>query len=364
MSLKSQRIVVVGAGVIGLTCALVLAKRGYKVSIVSETFPLDDKDAAQDYTSGRAGAHFRPFPSVSESDRRERDYTRETLREFERMAKEFPESSIRIIKGADWLETPSKGYQELDVTYSGGLSNFQDVSNDRSLPPGVKLACSYDAWVINAPMYVEFLQRRLGYTYGVEFKRAKLRSLKQVYSLYSDIGGIINATAFGLQYAGGYDPLTYPIRGHILVLRIPPDNRYVNETITHQGADGSWTYVINRPCDGGCILGGTKYIDDWDPEPREADKQSIIERARVLFPELFVKENPDGTKDVDFIKSVVGFRPARKGGSRVELERVDKKLLVHAYGIGGMGFEASFGMALHAAKLLEEGLLTKTQSSL
>ena len=297
---KSSRIVVVGAGVIGLTCALVLAEKGYKVSVIADHFPTDP-DSASEFTSIWAGAHFRPFPSVTESDARESGYTRKTLNFFKSFSKECPESSIRFIKGTDWLEKPSKGYTDLHPTYKRELEDFQVTSDGHSLPSGVNFACSYKTWVINAPMYVQFLFRRLSYKYNVEFVHQRLSSLKQVYSIYDNIGGIINATAFGLQYERGYDPLTFPIRGQTLVLRVPPNCPYINETITHQGKDGSWTFVINRPCDGGCILGGTKQVNDLNPLPREADIEAVKERARKLFPELFVKTNPDGTKDLDII---------------------------------------------------------------
>lgn len=349
-----SRIVIVGAGVIGLTSALILATKGHRVTIVSEHLP-GDKDEAH-YTSSRAGAHFRPFPSYSESDIREQGYTRETQAFFKRFSWEYPESTIKFVKGSDWLENPSKGYVELYETYKGGMNNFRVIQHMDNIPKGVKMACTYDTWVLNAPMYIEFLYRLLVVRYGVEFKRQKLNSLNEVYSIFGNVGGVINATAFGLQFNGGYDPSTYPIRGQILILRIPPDSPYVNHTVTHQGADGNWTYVISRPHNGGCVLGGTKSLNDLDLTNRPEDIEAIKKRARVIFPELFVKENADGTKDLDIISTSVGFRPGRKGGSRVEAEHFGNKLVVHAYGIGGMGFESSYGMASHAVSILEKEL--------
>lgn len=369
-----KKVVVIGAGVIGLTTALVLAEKGYAVTIVSENFP-GDKDATH-YTSSRAGAHFRPFPSFTESAVREHGYTRETQRFFKAFAWAYPESTIKNVKGSDWLEKPGPGYIELDKTYTKDMNNFRVVQHLEKLPDGVTFACSYDTWVLNAPLYVEFLQRLLHVRFAVEFKRHKLTALKDVYSLFGDdgdkISGVVNATGFGLQYDGGYDPATFPIRGQILILRIPHDNPYVNHTVTHQGADGSWTYVLNRPQLGGCVLGGTKALNDWDPTNRPADIAEITKRARKIFPELFVKKVFDAEgneleeKELDVMATSVGFRPGRHGGSRVEPEWVsaptttaaknDKRLVVHAYGIAGMGFESSYGMAKHAVSILESEL--------
>ena len=57
---------------------------------------------------------------------------------------------------------------------------------------------------------------------------------------------------------------------------------------------------------------------------------------------------------IDIVKVNVGFRPGRKGGSRVECERIDGLKIVHAYGIAGMGYEASVGMSQHVLQLLHE----------
>ena len=357
--MSNPKVVVVGAGVVGLSAAYILAQKGYKVVVISEYLP-NDSYKAPEYTSLWAGAHFRPFPSNSESDVRESNYTRETLKFFKKLSTEHPESTIQFVKGSDWVEAPSDGYKNLDFNYYKDLDNFKVVTGDSSLPKGVNFAASYTTWVINAPLYLQFLFMQLRDHLGVSFIKRRLNSLKEAEQL-SGAKYIVNATAFGLQYESGYDPLTYPIRGQILLLKIPSDNRYRNETVTHQGADGNWTYVINRPFDGGCVLGGTKQIGDRDPVPRESEVKAIKDRARTLFPELFVKETENGEKDIDIIKSYVGFRPARKGGSLVDVEKFGSKVIAHAYGIGGMGYESSYGMALHAIKLLEDAITSQSK---
>lgn len=334
-----EKYVVVGAGVIGLTCALVLSQKGYQVSIIASHFPIDN-NLPSSYTSSKAGAHFRPFPSKTKSDQREARYTRETFKYFKTLAKEYPDSSIRFVKGEDWIENPSQAYLKLE--YTKDLNDFKLVNRHN-----VDFACSYETWVLNAPMYIQFLYQQL-VKYNVKFIRQHLSSLQQVYTIFPGSINIINATAFGLQLKGGYDPSTYPIRGQILVLDIPTSSPYTDKTITHQSKNGDWTYLINRPCNGGCILGGTKQLNNLNSNPSQIDITDIKTRAKRLFPDLF-------TNDLNVITESVGFRPARKGGSRVELEFVQDNAgrLVHCYGIGGMGFEASYGMALHAVSLLE-----------
>jgi D-amino-acid oxidase len=61
------------------------------------------------------------------------------------------------------------------------------------------------------------------------------------------------------------------------------------------------------------------------------------------------------------IRDVVGRRPAREGGLRLEAEKVgtdNRQTVVHAYGVGGRGFELSWGVAEDVIELmLQEALL-------
>lgn len=360
-------VVIVGSGVIGLTIAHQLLLdiqcseyRLKKLTFISRNYP-NDEPLSHEYTSPWAGAHFRPFPhrpETYESDKRESAYTRVTYRFFQKYAAEHPESTIEFTKGVDWLEKPTPEYMGLEPGLSrDSLVDFRMLSK-RELPVGVNYGCEYLTWCLNAPVYLQFLQAqveqlclRLGIP--LEFSRVNLTSLRDIEKWFSGTNVIFNASGTGLQYCGGYDPKSFNIRGQTLLLNVPNPNsiRYANATITHQGSDGSWTFVIKRPAVSGkpqYILGGTKQLDDDLIVSRETDTQALLSRARKLFPDLCF---PDGSFDIARVN--VGFRPARQGGSRVELETPPKSDLriVHAYGFGGMGYEVSVGAAQHAIRL-------------
>lgn len=341
-----MEVTVVGAGVIGLTTALLLAEQNYKVKVVATHFPTDGLNAQ--YTSPWAGAHFRPFPSKNESEKRESYLTRATMEYFRGISERDPESSIRFVKGIEYLESPDELYSTVSFGYKEGMENFK-VLPKSGLPTGVKFGAEYDTWILNAPLYLQYLYRKLQMVYGVEFKRASLNSLKQVFeSFKSDF--VVNCSGQGLQYSGGYDPQCFSIRGQTLLVRPPKNNPYETKTVTHQNADGLWTFVIYRPLDGGCILGGTKQPGDLDPYPRESDTKDLLKRGENLYPDLMVEK--DGRLQFDVKNVNVGFRPARVGGSRVEIEHTESGDIIHAYGAGGMGYELSYGMAREVLKLL------------
>jgi len=335
-------IIVVGAGVIGLSAALALSEKNYKVKVIATHFPNDPLNPR--YTSPWAGAHFRPFPSKSPKEFEESQLTRKTLRYFEKLAVDEPQSSIQFIEGVDYLE--NQGIYGVDAKgFYEGIEGMEQIPNNE-LPNGVEFGAKYKTWVLNSPLYIQYLQRKLIFRYGVEFIKAELVSLKQVSQAYPN-SVIVNASGLGLQYNGGYDPKSFVIRGQTLLVRAPPDHPYEKKTITHQSKNGLWTFVIPRPLDGGLIVGGTKQVNDFASVPKEADTKQLITKSKELYPEIFI----NGKLDIKNIN--VGFRPAREGGSRIELEKVGKQYIVHDYGFGGMGYEMSRGSAEKVAELVE-----------
>src|ERR1700704_6701418 len=62
------------------------------------------------------------------------------------------------------------------------------------------------------------------------------------------------------------------------------------------------------------------------------------------------------------IREVVGLRPYRPEGFRVEAERLGEKLLVHNYGHGGAGVTLSWGTAALALDLARDFLQSNTAS--
>lgn len=354
------KVVVVGAGVVGLTSALVLAERGYSVAVVAESLPTDVPNSS--YTSAWAGAHFRPFPSSQPNDPRESSYTRETYQWFKELVKSNPESSVKFVVGEEYIEDAPQRYLQWKAQEQG-IEDFKIIDPNqtgRFFPKPVNFGCRYKTWVLNPPLYLAFLMRRLQMSYRVKFIKTRFNTLRNVFLSYPDVSFVVNATGQGLQLDGGYDPLSFPIRGQTLLLRPPsPDHPYKDRTITHQSSDGKWTFVIPRPFDGGVIVGGTKQVNAIHDQPNSQDTQEIVKNARVMFPELF--GGPEF--DADIVQTNVGFRPARKGGSRIELETVENntkdRAIVHAYGAGGMGYEMSYGIAKAVAQIVD----SKTQVS-
>lgn len=97
-------------------------------------------------------------------------------------------------------------------------------------------------------------------------------------------------------------------------------------------------------------------MGSFEKEARADLGKDILERCLKHHPEL----STDGTVNgIEIIRHCVGFRPSRKNGPRLEAETKSgsrRYTVVHAYGIGPAGYQASWGMAKEAADLVAEHL--------
>jgi D-amino-acid oxidase len=75
-----------------------------------------------------------------------------------------------------------------------------------------------------------------------------------------------------------------------------------------------------------------------------------MKRAIALCPEL---TNGRGVEHLNIIRHGVGLRPVREGGTRVEIEQIDGRVVVHNYGAGGAGYQSSYGCAQAAVDLID-----------
>lgn len=106
-----------------------------------------------------------------------------------------------------------------------------------------------------------------------------------------------------------------------------------------------------RNFEGGTIIGGTKEPDSWDTEPSLEVRERLCRNFVATYPRI-----ADESGSVRVLKDVVGRRPARHGGARLEREEAGPgRTVIHAYGLGGRGYEMSWGVAEGVASLVADG---------
>jgi hypothetical protein len=92
-----------------------------------------------------------------------------------------------------------------------------------------------------------------------------------------------------------------------------------------------------------------------------------MKRCVAIAPKMV--EPGKGVEGLDVIRHGVGLRPMREGGPRIEAENIhDSKghelQVVHCYGHGGYGYQASYGSAELALELVKKSLSLKESARL
>lgn len=172
---------------------------------------------------------------------------------------------------------------------------------------------------------------------------------------------VVNCTGLSSKKLGGVcDEKLYPARGQIVVVRNDPGAMF-SISGCDDGED-ELVYMMTRAAGGGTIIGGSYQKNQWDPLPDPNLAVRIMKRAVDLCPQL-VKEG-QGIEGLDIIRHGVGLRPLREGGTRIEAEKIDGVSVVHNYGHGGFGYQASYGCAAEAVRLVDDVLQRKRKAKL
>lgn len=215
------------------------------------------------------------------------------------------------------------------VWYASAVPNFQRIPASE-LPSGVAIGYTFDGLVINPNDYLPYLAKKLK-DRGVKFIHRELHSLKELKDL-TDASIIVNASGAGASSLAN-DPSAIRVRGQTMFIKC--DASFLTQAIIRQGSE--YTYVIPRASDGGVILGGFRQPDNFDIGPDLSLRADILKRVNEMTGGRF--EWVDLDRDV--ARNIVGFRPGRTGGMRVEREGD----VVHAYGVDGLGYVYAHGIA-------------------
>ncbi|KAM5349214.1 hypothetical protein ACJZ2D_017203 [Fusarium nematophilum] len=304
-----------------------------------------------------AGAHVRPIPASTPQLRREAAWLKRTVAELERHRVSEPWVGIRRLPGVEYLDDPPAEYLALDATTfeaESGLPGFRRYEGGE-LPDGVKLGFEYETYCINSPLYSGHLLRKFILQGGTTLQR-ELKREWEAFCL-GNVKFVVNASGMGFG-----DAKCFPVRGQIELTNLT----IADKTITKQNKDGSWSFIIPRSFNGGTVIGGTKEPGEWSLEPSAHLRQRLLDNAQPILAQACSEPPVPGALKV--FKDVIGRRPAREGGMRVETETKDDgdgvKHVIHAYGAGGRGYEMSWGVASEVADLAREVLRLEVKSRL
>lgn len=308
-----MRITVVGAGVIGLTCAVTLEESGHEVRIVATHVGGGETLAT---TSDIAGAVWFPY----------RAGPPEAVARWAATARRWLESIAGdAAAGVDVLEAYEIDAASASTSTSTIPRPWWAEDLDVELAP---------APVVGAPMAWKFRAPRAEPAIHLAWLRARLRAVietRTVTNLDDEPGDIVvNCTGLGARTLVG-DAAIAPLFGQVVVAA--PNTVDLRTTITDDRDPDAVFYVIPRR--DTLVLGGCAIARDaLAPDPAITDR--IVARARALGFAI---------GDVRAVRT--GLRPFR---NHVRVERAGR--IIHCYGHGGAGFTLARGCAEEVAALI------------
>jgi D-amino-acid oxidase len=310
-----ERVAIVGAGVSGLTCAVLFAERGYRTSIFAA-------ESGPRITSAAAGAIW--FPYDAEPADAVIDWS---LKTFDILRDLSDTTGI----GVSMLELRSfTRVGELEIpawAFSLGA---------RRLPPALTPACFTSGYTLDVPLtdtaiYLDYRAARFHRAGGKLQLGAHFDHLEEVNR---DCSLLVNCTGVGAETLVP-DPEVEPHRGQVVIVpKMPQSHAVVCD-------DPPLMYAIPRSNE--CVFGGTNELSANCEPDTVTTARIIAECSRVLEidPPRVVGER-------------VGLRPFRRAGICLRGDRLrDGRRVIHNYGHGGSGFTLSWGCALAVLALAE-----------
>ncbi|PRZ04150.1 D-amino-acid:oxygen oxidoreductase (deaminating) [Isoptericola sp. CG 20/1183] len=301
-------VTVVGAGVMGLSCAVRLLEAGHRVAVRARELP-------QDTTSAVAAALWYPYLALPQD--RVTAWAARSFDVFAGIADDDPAAGVRMRPGTEvFTGTPTDPWWRDAVPR---LDRTADV------PPSYAAGWTFTAPLVDMPVYLAWLAGRVE-TLGGTIVRASLDALPGPGG--DDGATVVHCTGLGARGLVG-DGTLHPVRGQTVVLE-------------QWGLDRWWldavgpTYVVPRGRE--VVVGGTDGVGAWDRTPSADTAADILERAARLVPEV---------RSARVLRHAVGLRPARP---TVRVERDGH--VVHCYGHGGAGVTLSWGCADEVARLV------------
>ncbi len=354
-------VLVLGAGVSGLTSALCLARRGFRTTVLAEHF-------APRVTSVVAGALWEWPPAVCghhhdpASLARSRAWCAASYTVFAELAAD-PATGVFLRPVTFYFRRPVRE----DPRQLGKMNELQGqvrgfrhdaaLIGENGVNPGLGLCDAYAhlAPMVDTDVYMAWLLGRAREA-GCRIlggKVAPLRGQEGVLAREHKVDAIVNCTGLGARELG--DASVYPVRGALVRVR-NDGTRMPRVTqahcVSHDGtsSEPGFLFVVPRGRDM-LLLGGLAEPGEWGQDVGLDSHEPVRQMYRRCVDFLPVLRDAE----VDAAEPVrVGLRPFRRQGVCLGAEPGTR--IVHNYGHGGSGVTLSWGCALEVADRVEQML--------
>jgi D-amino-acid oxidase len=362
---RDRSVLVVGAGVSGLTSALCLARRGCNVTIVADRF-------APALTSVVAGALWEWPPAACGRQQDQSNLSR---------AKAWSATSYAIFSGL--AGDPATGVFLRPVNYYFRRPIAEDVfqrekmaelvnqvrqfRHDAALliengvhAPDLCDAYSYLTPMVDTDVYLAWLLgevERAGCRVLQRQISGSLRGQAEELKSHFGVSAIVNCAGLGARELA--EDLVTPNRGAMIRLRNDGEAmpQVTQAHCVAVDSDDQRDFLVIVPRGHNLLLlGGFAEADEWSLDIDMNNYQpirAILQRCQAFLPTL-------RSAEIDHVEPVrVGLRPFRKHG--VRLEREADSCIISNYGHGGSGVTFSWGCAHDVVDLVVQVLNMETR---
>ena len=316
MSVNNDAVVVVGAGVSGLTTAVCLTELGRRVRVLAAEPP-------EATTSMAPGALW--GPCFGEPAAKTAAWTETSLRDFQALAGD-PASGVRLAPALSVGGPPMDGPLPPQVRLIPELRPARPAE----LPDGYASGSRAMMPVIDMPRYLAHLTARLAAA-GTVVERRRVPSLVEA-------GGgapvVVNCAGLGARELAGDDTVVPDFGQHVILENPGVDTVFIDLSGGREG-----TVFVPHP--DRVVCGSVNLAGRWDTAPDPDVTDGILRRCRAVEPRL---------RDAGVLDVLTGLRPSRPA-VRVEAETSGGVRVVHNYGHAGHGVSLSWGCAREAAAL-------------
>lgn len=309
-----KSVTVIGCGIVGLTTAIKLQEKGFKITIVAtENF--------SNTLSYKVGAIWFPFEI----------FPKEKNNKWASLAYQEYQTDSKIGNGVSFIPFITTYTSESNTDWTQQVpKGTVRKALPSELPRGMNQAFISIVPLAEPLLYLPYLYNRFEDKGGM-YKTKDIQNMDEAPLLDSLV---VNCTGLGAMKLCNDNDL-HPMRGQILRCSKMDIPSFANST-----KKGALSYVINRSKD--CVIGGTDYENDWNNQVDKNDTKLITQRLQQLLSKNIQPE---------ILEEIVGLSPKRSA-VRFEFD-VNHPNVFHNYGHGGASFTVAWGCAIELAEKLD-----------
>jgi D-amino-acid oxidase len=269
-----RRAAVLGCGVVGLTSARQLQRRGFDVSIYAATVPPDT-------TSNMSLAGFTPTSGLIAGDRR----TPEWDAQFRR-AVEIAYRQLQLLAGPkygiSWIYNYAPTEDANSIRGSNPLLPESVRTGSVLLQKGehpftTTYAIERPEMRIEPSIYLDAMVEDV-IAHGGKIRIRRFETPRDVMALDESL--VVNCTGLGAKALFG-DAELMPLKGQLIVLMPQDEVNYSTNGGVPNSPPGAFVHMMPRR--DGIILGGTSERDVWTTEINDAERKRVVDGHMGLF---------------------------------------------------------------------------------